>query len=135
MSYANQHSPFIYFYGFHSHFQIDILSSFLATSKRSKFTTYICFPEFVLMCVFACNSFRIAAKTTSNMSRHFRSTAPYIKLYKTLQIHSVHLSIRNVAHVLLLMFIFRTVRNLTLENETTCGTVRFPRYYFCCLHN
>jgi len=44
-------------------------------TMRPTFITYIFFLEFMLMCVFVCNFFRIAAQTQSNNSILFRSTA------------------------------------------------------------
>jgi hypothetical protein len=78
----------------------------------------------MVICLFVYNSFRIAAQTMTNKSRLVRNTALYFKLYKPFQIHSVqseNLWIRSIAPVLLLMYIFWTVRDLTVENETTCG--------------
>ena len=75
----------------------------------------------------------------SNNSRVVRSTVLYIKLFKSIYIQSVQsakLSIRNNAKVLLLlMYIFRTVRDLPVKNENACGNCKiFPRSYFSCLY-
>ena len=55
------------------------------------------------MCVCVHKSIRIAAQTMINMSHAVTSTAHYIKLFKTLQIHrmqSVSVSIPSIAQVL-----------------------------------
>jgi hypothetical protein len=73
-----------------------------------------------------------------NYSRLIRFTALYMKLYKDFQIHLVHsgyLSSLSIAQVLLVMYIFQTVRDLPVEIETTFGNCKiFPRSYFICLH-
>jgi len=68
-----------------------------------------------------------------NMPHPFGSAAPYIKLFKTLPIHTVQsetLSLRSIAQVLLLMYKFRTMGCSPVDTDAICVNCQTVNVYF-----